>query len=101
MPYTLLEEIGHGGMGCVYKGKDSNGRKVAIKMMSNRVTCYPEYRQLFQSEVDTLKRMDHPSVVHIVGEPYGDDKGNLYLPMDYISPLPMPSCRQTRSQHYR
>lgn len=84
MPYTLLEEIGHGGMGCVYKGKDSNGRKVAIKMMSNRVTCYPEYRQLFQSEVETLKRMDHPSVVHIVGEPYGDDKGNLYLPMEYI-----------------
>lgn len=84
MPYTLIEEIGHGGMGCVYKGMDQNGRKVAIKMMSNRVTCYPEYRQLFQSEVDTLKRMDHPAVVHIVGEPYRDDKGNLYLPMEYI-----------------
>ncbi len=84
MSYTLLEEIGHGGMGCVYKGMDSGGRKVAIKMMSNRVTCYPEYRKLFQSEVDTLKRMNHPSVVHIVGEPYKDAKGNLYLPMEYI-----------------
>lgn len=84
MPYTLIEEIGHGGMGCVYKGMDANGRKVAIKMMSNKVTCYPEYRQLFQSEVDTLRRMDHPSVVHIVGEPYRDDKGNLYLPMEYV-----------------
>lgn len=84
MPYTLIEEIGHGGMGCVYKGRDSNGRIVAIKMMSNKVTCYPEYRQLFQSEVDTLKRMNHPSVVHIVGEPYPDDRGNLYLPMEYI-----------------
>ena len=63
--YTLLEEIGHGGMGCVYKGRDNfTGNMVAIKMMSNKVTCYPEYRQLFQSEVDTLKRMDHPSVVH-------------------------------------
>lgn len=84
MPYTLIEEIGHGGMGCVYKGMDANGRKVAIKMMSNKVTCYPEYRQLFQSEVDTLRRMNHPSVVHIVGEPYQDDKGNLYLPMEYV-----------------
>lgn len=84
MPYTLIEEIGHGGMGCVYKGMDANGRKVAIKMMTNKVTCYPEYRQLFQSEVDTLRRMNHPSVVHIVGEPYRDDKGNLYLPMEYV-----------------
>lgn len=84
MAYTLIKEIGHGGMGCVYKGMDSKGHTVAIKMMSNKVTCYPEYRQLFQSEVDTLKRMDHPSVVHIVGEPYRDDKGNLYLPMEYI-----------------
>lgn len=87
MAYKLVEEIGHGGMGCVYKGIDSNGHKVAVKMMSNRVTCYPEYRQLFKSEVETLKRMDHPSVVHIVGEPYQDDKGNLYLPMEYINTL--------------
>lgn len=82
--YTLLKEIGSGGMGCVYKGQDAAGRIVAIKMMSNRVTCYPEYRQLFQSEVDTLRRMDHPSVVHIVGDPYKDEKGNLYLPMEYV-----------------
>ncbi len=84
MPYTIIKEIGHGGMGCVYKGQDANGKIVAIKMMSNRVTCFPEYRQLFQSEVDTLKRMDHPSVVHIVGDPYRDDKGNLYLPMEFV-----------------
>lgn len=83
--YTLLEEIGHGGMGCVYKGRDNfTGNMVAIKMMSNKVTCYPEYRQLFQSEVDTLKRMDHPSVVHIVGDPY-QEEGNLYLPMEYVT----------------
>lgn len=83
--YTLLEEIGHGGMGCVYKGRDNvNEKIVAIKMMSNKVTCYPEYRQLFQSEVDTLKKMDHPSVVHIVGDPYQKD-GNLYLPMEYVT----------------
>ena len=83
--YTLLEEIGHGGMGCVYKGHDNvTGNVVAIKMMSNKVTCYPEYRQLFQSEVDTLKKMNHPSVVHIVGDPY-QENGNLYLPMEFVT----------------
>lgn len=84
MAYQLLEEIGRGGMGCVYQGRDSAGQIVAIKMMSNQVTCYPEYRALFNSEVDTLKRMKHPSVVHIVGEPFDDEKGNLYLPMEFI-----------------
>ena len=84
MSYTIIKEIGRGGMGCVYKGQDANGKIVAIKMMSNRVTCFPEYRQLFQSEVDTLKRMDHPSVVHIVGDPYCDEAGNLYLPMEFV-----------------
>lgn len=84
MPYTIIKEIGHGGMGCVYKAQDANGKIVSLKMMSNRVTSFPEYRQLFQSEVDTLRRMDHPSVVHIVGDPYGDDKGNLYLPMEFV-----------------
>lgn len=84
MPYTILQTIGKGGMGCVYKAQDSNGRIVALKMMSNKVTCYPEYRQLFQSEVDTLKLMDHPSVVHIVGDPYKDNAGNMYLPMEYV-----------------
>lgn len=82
--YQCIEEIGRGGMGCVYKGIDPTGKTVAIKMMSNEVTCYPEYRALFQSEVDSLRQMNHPSVVRIVGEPFSDPSGNLYLPMEFI-----------------
>jgi len=84
MSYTILNEIGHGGMGCVYKAQAPDGTIVALKMMSNQVACYPEYRELFSSEVDTLKRMSHPSVVRIVGEPYSDNDGNLYLPMEFV-----------------
>lgn len=84
MSYQYIEEIGRGGMGCVYKGRDPDGHTIAIKMMSNQVTCYPEYRALFQSEVNALRKMNHPSVVHIVGNPYQDSKGNLYLPMEFI-----------------
>lgn len=71
-------------MGCVYKACDGDGRIVAVKMMSNRVTCYPEYRQLFNTEVETMRRLDHPSVVHITGEPWQDEQGNLYIPMEFI-----------------
>lgn len=84
MNYTLIEEIGRGGMGCVYKGMDAYGHVVALKMMSNKVSCFPEYRSLFQAEVDTLRRMDHPCVVHIVGNPYQDSAGNLILPMEFV-----------------
>lgn len=84
MSYTIIEELGRGGMGCVYKAKGYDGTIVALKMMSNRVTCYPEYRELFKSEVDTLRRMKHPSIVRIVGEPYNDTAGNYYLPMEFI-----------------
>ncbi len=85
MSFRLVREIGRGGMGCVYEGvNETTGEKVAIKMMSNKMTCYPEYRALFQSEAAALRRMDHPSVVKIVGNPYQDAAGNLYLPMQFI-----------------
>ena len=84
MSYKIIEEIGRGGMGCVYKAQDSNGRLVALKMMSNKVTCFPEYRQLFDVEVDALRRMNSPSVVRIIGDPYDDKDGNRYLPMEYV-----------------
>ena len=82
--YSDNDIIGRGGMGCVYKGRDPAGNLVAIKMMSNQVTCYPEYRALFQSEVNALRKMNHPSVVRIVGKPFQDSAGNLFLPMEYV-----------------
>lgn len=87
MAYTFIEKIGSGGMGCVYKAQDDHGHIVAVKMMSNKVACLPDYREMFQAEVETLSRMDHPSVVHIVGAPYSDASGNLYLPMEFVEGL--------------
>jgi len=84
MSYSIIKELGSGGMGKVYLAKDEEGNLVALKMMSNRYTCYAEYRELFQSEVNALWKMNHPSVVRIVGQPYSDPEGNLYLPMEYI-----------------
>ena len=84
MRYSIVREIGKGGMGSVYEGRDLQGNKVAVKMMSKSVTCYPEYRQLFDMEVRTLKKMNNPSIVKILGEPFSDEEGNLYLPMEYV-----------------
>lgn len=93
--YSNIEEIGRGGMGCVYKAiENSTGRTVAIKMMSNKVTCYPEYRSLFSSEANTLRQLNHPSIVKIIGNTFSDSQGNLYLPMEYVT-------GETISQHVR
>ena len=82
--YTIIDILGSGGMGCVYRARDAHGRIVALKMMSNKVSCFPEYRQLFRDEATTLMVLNHPNVVHIVGTPYSDDAGNLFLPMEYV-----------------
>lgn len=82
--YTIIDILGSGGMGCVYRARDAHGRIVALKMMSHKVSCFPEYRQLFHDEATTLMVLNHPNVVHIVGQPYSDDAGNLFLPMEYV-----------------
>lgn len=95
MSYIFDKEIGRGGMGCVYLGHDDvTQQKVAIKMMSNKVTCYPEYRDLFLAEVKSLQLMNHPSVVHIVGHSWSDKDGNFFLPMEYVEGI-------TIEQHVR
>lgn len=88
-------------MGCVYLGHDDQtGQKVAIKMMSNKVTCLPEYRQLFQAEVQSLQLMNHPSVVHIMGHSWSDNDGNFFLPWNMwkASPLSSTSNATARSR---
>lgn len=82
--YTIVREIGKGGMGSVFEATDSSGRRVALKMMSAKAASYPDYREMFDHEVQSLRKLSHPSIVNIVGEPFSDSSGNLFLPMEYI-----------------
>lgn len=82
--YQIVREVGKGGMGCVYEALDSHGNRVALKMMSAKAASHPDYREMFDHEVQALKKLSHPSIVNIVGEPFSDSAGNLYLPMEYV-----------------
>lgn len=82
--YKIIREVGKGGMGCVYEAVDSYGKKIALKMMSAKAAAHPDYREMFELEVQSLKKLSHPSVVKIVGEPFPDTEGNLYLPMEFV-----------------
>lgn len=84
MEYKIVREIGKGGMGSVYEATDSSNRRIAIKMMSAKAAAHPEYREMFDHEVQSMRKLSHPAIVNIVGEPFSDSSGNLYLPMQFV-----------------
>ncbi len=64
--YEVLETIGRGGMGTVYKARQRNlDRIVAIKMLSEELASDPEFRARFQQEATVVARLNHPNIVQV------------------------------------
>lgn len=84
MAYKIERKLGEGGMGCVYLASNDHGEAVALKMLSAEFARDEQYRRYFERECSTLSRMAHPAVVGVVGEPFADSVGNLFLPMQYV-----------------
>lgn len=82
--YQIIREVGKGGMGCVYEAISPSGERVALKMMSAKAASHPDYREMFEHEVQSLRRLSNPAIVRIVGEPFSDSSGNIYLPMEFV-----------------
>lgn len=81
--YTLLREIGSGGMGVVYEAEqESLGRRVAIKLLFDRFSRMPATLERFRREARAAARLCHPNIVPVVG--LGDDGGINYYVMQYI-----------------
>jgi serine/threonine protein kinase/tetratricopeptide (TPR) repeat protein len=69
--YRLVEQIGEGGMGVVWKAEDTRlGRPVAIKVLPRLFTSDPERRQRFRREAKSAAALNHPgiTVIHEIGE---------------------------------
>ena len=64
--YEIVESIGAGGMGEVYRARDSRlGRDVAIKVMAPHVASDPEMRRRFETEARAIAALSHSSIVAI------------------------------------
>ncbi len=82
-PYRLLKELGRGGMGTVYSAIDEKTENpAAIKILAPQLAVHPGFRERFESEIDSLKKLEHPNIVRLFG--YGQDGNYLYFAMELV-----------------
>ena len=81
--YEILEEIGHGGMGVVYRARQvERGRIVALKVIRRERLTNPDVINRFRREAQAAARLTHPNVVSVFE---ADQDGDThYLAMEYV-----------------
>jgi len=82
-PYEILAPLGSGGMGEVYRARDSRlGRDVAIKVLPQHLNASPEVRARFEREARTVSSLNHPSICTLFD--VGREGDTDYLVMELI-----------------
>src|ERR1700687_3867099 len=82
-PYEILTPLGAGGMGEVYKARDTRlNRTVAIKVLPEHLSQKPQLRERFEREARAVSSLNHPHIctLHDVGKQGDVD----YLVMEYL-----------------
>jgi serine/threonine protein kinase len=81
--YEILDKLGEGAMGVVYRAQDAAlGRVVALKMLSAELGGEEELHQRFQREAEAIGRLSHPHIVTVYD--MGDAEGQLYMAMELL-----------------
>ena len=81
--YEVLEELGSGGMGKVYRAKNVTlERIVALKTLAPQFSADQGFVQRFLKEARVAARLNHPNIVQIYD--FGCEEGVYYLAMEYV-----------------
>jgi Tol biopolymer transport system component len=82
-PYEIVSPLGAGGMGEVYRARDSRlGRDVAIKILASHLSSSPELKQRMQREARSISSLNHPNICHLYD--IGSQDGTDYLVMEFL-----------------
>jgi hypothetical protein len=93
--FTLLTELGRGGMGVVWEARDEEtGQIVALKLLRETYAEDPDYVVRFERELALAKRIHSHNVVQVLG--YGVRDGIPYLALEYVDG---PSLRERLASH--
>jgi serine/threonine protein kinase len=81
--YELIDKIGFGGMGVVWKAIHTFRKEVvAIKSLGMQYTHDPEFRRRFLNEAEILNRLNHPNIVKVID--FIEEPEGLHLVMEFI-----------------
>ncbi len=81
--YQVIEEIGHGGMGRVYKVHDTKvGEKIALKLIRPEAALDKKALERFSNELKLARKIRHKNVCQMFD--LGEDQGTNYITMEYV-----------------
>src|SRR6266550_2889787 len=82
-PYEILAPLGAGGMGEVYRARDTRlDRTVAIKVLASHLSSSPELKQRFEREAKSISALNHPHICSLYD--VGSQDGIDYLVMEFL-----------------
>src|SRR5258706_449675 len=98
--FQILQKIGSGGMGSVYKAlQPAMNRMVAVKILHPKLANRKDLVSRFRREARAMSHLTHPNTVKVYL--YGElEDGSLYIVMEYLEGKP-PSDAKTRREYIR